>query len=90
MISQEQKELVQGTFEKVKPIAETAATVFYKKLFELDPSLESLFKGDMKEQGRKLMTMIGMAVKGLDDLPALVPTCRSESWQATCWLWSTR
>ncbi len=32
-----------------------------------------LFRGDMKAQGKKLMSMIGAAVKGLDDLGALVP-----------------
>ncbi len=39
--------LVQSTFEKVVPIAETAAELFYNKLFELDPDLKPLFKGDM-------------------------------------------
>jgi hypothetical protein len=35
--------LVQNSFEKVKPIAETAANIFYTKLFELDPSLKNYF-----------------------------------------------
>ena len=65
--------LVQGTFMKVVPIAEKAAEIFYNKLFELDPSLKPLFKTDIKEQGRKLMAMIGAAVNGLDDLDSLVP-----------------
>ena len=60
----EQKDLVQTSFEKVKPIAHAAATLFYGRLFELDPNLEQLFKGDLDEQGRKLMHMIGLAVKG--------------------------
>jgi hemoglobin-like flavoprotein len=72
----EQIALVQGTWAKVVPIKETAADLFYGKLFELDPALRPLFKGDVKEQGRKLMTMIGLAVKGLDDLPALVPAVK--------------
>ena len=66
-------ELVQGTFEKVVPIADKAAEIFYGKLFEKDPSLRPMFKGDMKEQGAKLMSMIGAAVNGLNDLEALVP-----------------
>jgi hemoglobin-like flavoprotein len=69
----EQIALVQSTFEKVVPIAETAAELFYGKLFELDPSVKPLFKGDMGEQGKKLMSMIGTAVKGLNDLDKLVP-----------------
>ncbi len=69
----EQIALVQGTFEKVAPIAETAAELFYGKLFELDPELKPLFKGDMKEQGEKLMKMIGVAVNGLSNLDTIVP-----------------
>ncbi len=72
-ISEQQKELVQGTFSQVAPIAVTAADIFYNKLFELDPSLKPLFKGDIKEQGQKLMTMLAAAVKGLNDLDSLVP-----------------
>ena len=64
--------LVQTSFKKVEPIAETAAELFYGKLFELDPSLKSLFKGDIKEQGRKLMAMLKTAVDGLDDIGAIV------------------
>lgn len=66
-------ELVQGSFAKVAPIAEQAAEIFYTKLFEADPSLKPLFKGDMKEQGKKLMTMIATAVNGLSNLEAIVP-----------------
>jgi len=69
----EQIAIVQSTWASVVPIKETAAELFYGRLFELDPSLRSLFKGDMKEQGRKLMAMINVAVAGLDRLDALVP-----------------
>ena len=68
-----EKLLVQTTFAKVAPIADTAALLFYGRLFEIDPTLRSLFKGDMVEQGRKLMQMIGVAVNGLDRLDQLVP-----------------
>ncbi len=69
----EQKELVQNSFTKVEPIAEAAAEIFYARLFELDPNLKPLFSGDMKEQGKKLMTMLGTAVRALDKLDTLVP-----------------
>lgn len=65
--------LVQESFAKVAPIADAAAELFYNRLFELDPSLSDLFSGDMKEQGKKLMGMIGAAVGGLDNLGGLVP-----------------
>lgn len=73
----EQKDLVQGTFEKVAPIAETAAEIFYNKLFELDPALKPLFKGDIKEQGKKLMTMLAAAVNGLNNLEGLIPVVQN-------------
>ncbi len=73
MMTPEQKTLVQESFEKVAPISEQAAAIFYGKLFELDPSLKPMFKGDIEEQGRKLMTMLGTAVRSLDNLEGLVP-----------------
>lgn len=69
----DQVALVQSTWEQVVPIAETAAGLFYGKLFELDPALKPLFKGDIREQGKKLMQMITVAVRGLGNLGALVP-----------------
>jgi hemoglobin-like flavoprotein len=68
-----QKALVQTSFAQVQPIADAAAALFYRRLFELDPTLRPLFKGDMEEQGRKLMEMLGLAVKGLDRPEALLP-----------------
>jgi hemoglobin-like flavoprotein len=68
-----QIELVQESFRKVLPIAEIAADMFYARLFELDPSLRKLFKGDMKKQGGMLMSMIASAVRGLKDPNALIP-----------------
>lgn len=65
--------LVQSSWVKVSAIAPQAADLFYKNLFTADPSLKPLFKGDMTEQGRKLMQMIGAAVGKLNDLDSLVP-----------------
>lgn len=72
-----QKELVQTSWAQVVPIADTAASLFYGRLFEIDPSLRPLFTSDIKEQGKKLMTMITVAVRGLDDLGALVPAVQA-------------
>lgn len=66
-------EAVQSSFEKVKPISDQAAEIFYAKLFEKDPSLKPLFKGDMKEQGRKLMSTLALAVSSLTKLDSLIP-----------------
>lgn len=69
----EQIKLVQDSWEQVKPISEQAAELFYGRLFETDPELKPLFSGDMKAQGKKLMTMIGAAVSGLTKLDSIVP-----------------
>jgi len=69
----EQTKLVQESWDQVKPIADQAAELFYGRLFESDPALKPLFKGDMQAQGRKLMTMIGTAVSGLSKLDSIVP-----------------
>ena len=74
MVTPRQKQLVQTSFAKVVPIAETAADLFYARLFALDPALKFLFKGGMKEQGRKLMRTLAVAVNGLDNLEQIVPT----------------
>jgi hemoglobin-like flavoprotein len=73
MVTATQKMLVQDTFDSIAPIADDAAALFYRRLFELDPSLRTMFRGDMAEQRRKLMNMIGAAVRGLDRLEQLVP-----------------
>jgi len=69
----EAQTLVRDTFAKVAPIAPQAAAMFYDRLFELDPSLKPLFKGDMAAQGQKLMAMIGTGVANLDKLETIVP-----------------
>ena len=72
----EQVMLVQGSWKRVEQIKTTAAELFYGKLFELDPSLKRLFKGDMAEQGRKLVEMIDVVVVNLHKLDRLVPSVR--------------
>ena len=69
--------LVQSTWVNVAAIAPQAAALFYQNLFEADPSLKPLFKGNMEEQGKKLMQMIGAAVGKLNDLETLVPILQS-------------
>lgn len=73
----EQITLVRDSFAKVAPIAPAAAAMFYDRLFALDPDLRPLFKGDMAEQGRKLMAMIGTAVANLDRPGDIVPAVQA-------------
>ena len=76
-MNNQQKMLVQASFRNVVPIADVAAALFYARLFELDPSLRPLFRGDLEAQGRKLMHMLSVAVRGLDNLDRLVPNVQA-------------
>ncbi|MCC7253633.1 globin family protein [Hyphomicrobium sp.] len=65
--------LVRTSFDKVRPISEEAARLVYARLFEIAPEVRPLFKGDMAEQGRKLIATLAVVVNGIDDLPTLKP-----------------
>ena len=68
-----QIELVQTSFRKVAAISETAAELFYQRLFEIDPRLRSMFRSDMREQGKKLMDMLRLVVSNLATIERVVP-----------------
>ena len=69
----QQISLVQESFEHVAPVADTAANLFYQRLFELDPSLRPMFKGNMKDQKVKLMQTLTAVARGLHQIDKLVP-----------------
>jgi hemoglobin-like flavoprotein len=73
-MTEDQIQLVRDSFAQVEPIAPAAAELFYGRLFALDPSLQPLFKGDMAQQGVKLMSAIGTVVAHLDRLSEIAPT----------------
>ena len=68
----EQIKLVQDSFKSVIPIADTAADIFYGRLFEVAPQLRPMFPQDMSEQKKKLMQMIGVAVTNLHQVDTIV------------------
>jgi hemoglobin-like flavoprotein len=65
--------LVQQSFEKAAGLGEAVAEIFYAELFAIDPSLRAMFKGSMKEQGRKLLSTLALVVRGLDQPEKIVP-----------------
>lgn len=75
-MTNEEIQLVQRSWNRVLPIKDDAAALFYRRLFELDPGLRPLFTGSMEQQGARLMQMITAAVNGLDRLEALRPVVR--------------
>lgn len=76
-MTNEEIELVKTSWEKVEPISDVAAELFYGKLFEIDPTLKAMFSDDIEEQGKKLMMMINTAVNGLDRLDQIVPAVQA-------------
>lgn len=66
MLNDAEKKLVLNSWRLVVPIKETAADLFYRRLFELKPSYQQLFKSDMATQKRKLIAMLAFIVKALD------------------------
>lgn len=66
MITDQEKASIRDSWRLVVPIAETAADLFYKKLFELRPEYRWLFPDDMRSQKRKLLAMLSFIVKALD------------------------
>lgn len=72
-ISKEDIDLVQHSFMRIEPLSMVVGRTFYERLFETNPEIKPLFKGDLESQGEQLMDMIGIAVAGLDDLEKLIP-----------------
>ncbi|HVV42673.1 MAG TPA: globin family protein [Nitrobacter sp.] len=68
---------MQSSFARVQPIADTAASLFYARLFETAPEVRPLFRGDMAEQGRKLMATLGAVVNGLKDMDGVLVAARA-------------
>jgi hemoglobin-like flavoprotein len=74
MLTTLQRTIIRESWAKVVPIADTAADQFYRRLFELDPALRSLFAhADMAAQGKKLVQMLDVVVAQLDRPDVLLP-----------------
>ncbi len=73
-----QIDLIRASWTKVEPIADTAAQLFYGRLFEVDPRTKVLFRRtDMEAQRRNLMQTLTVVVKSLDKLEAIVPAVQA-------------
>ena len=70
----EQSRIVQSTWVQVLPKSETAAALFYSRLFELEPAIARLFRRtDMASQRKLLMQTLTVVVKSIDRLDQIVP-----------------
>ncbi|MEG4327545.1 globin domain-containing protein [Microcoleus sp. herbarium5] len=67
-------ELLEQSFEKIKPRADEFAATFYEKLFTTHPELKPLFaKTDMAKQQKKLISALVLVVENLRSPEALGP-----------------
>jgi hemoglobin-like flavoprotein len=66
VLNDAEKKLILNSWRLVVPIKDTAADLFYRRLFELQPSYQPLFKGDLAAQKHKLIAMLAFIVKSLD------------------------
>jgi hemoglobin-like flavoprotein len=69
----DQVRLVRSSFERLDSKPEEFALAFYARLFAIDPSLRPLFGPDLRDQARKLASMLALAVRVLDDPDTLAP-----------------
>lgn len=65
--------LVQASFSKVASRLDAVGPHFYQRLFDIDPSLRLLFRGNISTQGRKLTAMVEFFVRELDRIDTLLP-----------------
>jgi hemoglobin-like flavoprotein len=65
--------LLRVSLQQLVPKADAVAEMFYARLFVLDPALRAMFRGDMKSQGRKLFSVLQVAVQNVDRFDAIVP-----------------
>jgi hemoglobin-like flavoprotein len=72
-MTDEQKRLVRESFQLMRPVSDLAGELFYHRLFKIDPALRALFRGDLRQQGQKLMQMVAVVVSGLDRMEQLMP-----------------
>jgi hemoglobin-like flavoprotein len=66
VLTESDRKAVRQSFRLVVPIADTAADLFYKRLFELKPDYRRLFADDIAAQKRKLLRMLAFIVRSLD------------------------
>jgi nitric oxide dioxygenase len=72
----ERVQLVRSSFAKVAAVKDRAAALFYRRLFELDPSLWPMLEGDIAAHGAKFMAALGGVVGSLDRPDEVLPVVR--------------
>ena len=70
----EQRDLLEQSWAPIVADGDRLSTLFYERLFELDPAARALFANtDMAVQRTKFLAMLGEIVRVIDDYDAVVP-----------------
>ncbi len=75
-LSAEETRILRDSFMRVIPVSEQASQALYTRLFEIAPSLRSMFPADLVLQQEKLVLMLGMTLDLLDDPKGLGAACK--------------
>lgn len=66
-LSESDKQIARQAFAQAFETAGALGLLFYARLFEIDPSLRTLFKIDLEAQSHSLVTMLELCMEGLDE-----------------------
>lgn len=58
--------ILRKSFQRIEAHGHVAALAFYRRLFELDPSLRPMFRTDIETQAAKLIDMLSAALAMLE------------------------
>ena len=68
---------IRKSFAILSQDPEGLASDFYARLFATAPSVRSLFKTDLRDQGKKLVAMLAVVVHNLDRLDTILGAVQS-------------
>ncbi|PVZ69491.1 globin domain-containing protein [Pelagibaculum spongiae] len=76
-MSIQRNQLIQHNWQGLDGVNQGFAEAYYKKLFELDPTLQSLFPAKMQGQIDKLNQTMTTLVDAIDQLESMKPSLRA-------------
>ena len=77
MLTDEDKALIRDSWRLLVPIADTVADLFFQRLFELEPVLRGVARGELAAHKRALVSLLNYVVRSLD-------------WKSDAWRDETR
>lgn len=84
-LSPEHRLLVQLSLDKVLTATGSPGTLFFSRLFELDPEVRSIFPADIDRVERNFIAALTNLVNGLDNPEVLLPQLESLGRQHHEW-----